>query len=481
MFHRARVTGVAGALLIALSSVGTAGAASHREAPLIANDPAADNTDLYAWVDGAQPGMVNIVASYSPMQDPAGGPNFWQFDPLVRYAIHVDNDRDARADISWNLTFETIVDNPNSFLYTNGPVTSLGDENLNVKQVYRVTRSTDGRSTYLGSGRTLPANVGPRSNPDYAALASDAVKSFGTTKVFAGQTDDAFFVDLGSIFDLGGLRPFNSLHALPLADAAGVDDLQGLNVLTIALQVPITDLTSDGNAHAATDPRAVVGIWAANERQHMTVITGNGSRTGAGPWVQVSRLGNPLVNEVIIPLGQKDRWNRRPPHDDAEFATYYRNSELAAVASALYAALDDPASTGRADLELILLNGLPGLNSTGSVKADMLRLNTGIAPCTADPADDDVGQCRRLGAFYDDAADLAAWPNGRRLTDDVTDIALRAVLEGYGAQLATLYGVPNRAPNNLIGDGVGRNDLAFMGSFPYLGVSHQGYDHSHHL
>ena len=191
-------------------------------------------------------------------------------------------------------------------------------------------------------------------------------------------------------------------------------------------------------------------------------------------------MGNPLINEVVIPRGLKDKWNMRSPRYDYIFEKYYLKPELAGLINGLYPALPDTRTTGRADLSLILLNGLPGLNSTGSLKADMLRLNTGIAACTADPADDDVGACRRLGAFYDDAADLAAWPNGRRPSDDVTDMALRAVGDGYGAQLNTLFGVPNKTPNNTLGDGVAKNDQAFLSVFPYVAIPNQGYDHGHH-
>ncbi len=478
-----RIVALAGAALLTLTSVVGVSASSHREAPLIAQDPAADNTDLYAWVDGKSPSKVNIVLNYTPQADPAGGPNFWQFDPAVRYAVHIDNDRDGHRDVSYYFTFKTIRKAPGSFLYNNGPVTSLTDTNLNVRQTYTVQRYENGRFTTLASGvPTVPTNVGRRTNPTgtYSAMSASAVKTVNSAKFWAGQADDPFFVDLGSIFDLAGLRPFNGLHVIPLAAGSGQDTLKSNNVLSIAMQVPITSLTSDHKAHAASSTKATVGIWAVAQRHKTTTINANGTKTGSGAWVQVSRLGNPLINEVIIPVGVKDLWNRRNPASDKDFEKYYLKPELAAVANAVYPALDDADTTGRTDLSLILLNGLPGLNNTGTVKADMLRLNTGIAPCTADPADDDVGACRRLGAFYDDAADLAAWPNGRRLTDDVTDIAIRAVIQGYGDVLQGLYGVKDRTPNKLIGDGVDRNDLAFRGVFPYLAIPSNGYSHQHH-
>jgi hypothetical protein len=183
---------------------------------------------------------------------------------------------------------------------------------------------------------------------------------------------------------------------------------------------------------------------------------------------------------VIIPVGKKDLWNATKPSGDAAFEKYYLKPELAGLVNLLYPSLPDARTSGRTDLSLILLQGLPGLNFTGGVKADELRLNTGIAPCTADDPTDDTGSCRRLGAFYDDAADLQAWPNGRRLGDDIVDMELRAVADGYGAQLNTLYGVPNNSPNNSIGDGVDANDHAFLGTFPYAAGPNQGYRHTHH-
>jgi hypothetical protein len=478
-----RMVGFAGALLIMATTAIPAFASSHREAPLIASDPAADHTDVFAWVDGTATNKVNLVVNVSPMQDPAGGPNFWQFDPKVRYEIKIDNDRDARADITYRFTFKTLVRNQGTFLYNTGQVTGPNDVDLNVRQTYTLTRIYEnGITRVLGSNLPVaPINVGRRSTPSYADTAAKSVKVLdGGFKVFAGQRDDPFFVDLGSIFDLGGLRPFNPAHIIPLGAEAGVDDLQANNVLTIALQVPIRHITKGGQLWGAANPKATVGIWAANYRQSTTVINIDGTNSTSGPWRQVSRMANPLVNEVIIPRGRKDLWNRRSPHGDSIFEKYYLKPELAGLINFLYPSLPDTRTSGRSDLSLILLNGLPGLNSTGAVKADLLRLNTGIPACTADSAEDDIGSCRRLGAFYDDAADLAAWPNGRRPSDDVTDMAIRAIADGYGAQLNSLYGVPNQSPNNQLGDGVDTNDQGFLSWFPYIATPNQGYEHDHH-
>jgi hypothetical protein len=485
MSRLSRAAGIAGAALIAVTSVGGVLASSHREAPLISTDPGADSTDLYAFVDRADPSRVNLVANYIPMQDPAGGPNFWAFDPNVRYAIHVDNNGDGKQDVSYWFRFRTIVKNGGTYLYNTGQVTTIGDPDQNLRQVYSVTRTKGDDGKNIGSSIPVaPANVGPRSDPDYAAVANGAVTALkGGGWAFAGQRDDPFFVDLGSIFDLGGLRPFNAFHLIPGKAAPGVDDLKGLNVHTIAINVPISSLTRDGKAHAATDPKATIGVWTAAYRQKMTVRSSNGQVHSSGKWVQVSRLGNPLINEVIIPLGKKDYWNSQPPSKDKQFTKYYEKPELAGLVNLLYPALPDAGTTGRTDLSLILLHGVPTVNNTGKVAADLLRLNTGIAPCTADDPTDQKGACRSIGVFFngtDAAPDLQAWPNGRRLGDDVVDMEIRAVAQGYGPILNSLFGLPNLSPNNIVGDGVDKNDQTFLSAFPYVALPSQGYSHTHH-
>jgi hypothetical protein len=480
--NRARATGLAGALIIAATTVSGVLASSHREAPLIANDPAADNTDLYAFVSPDDPSKVTIIANYIPLEEPAGGPNFNEFDPAVRYEIHIDNNGDAVDDISYYFRFHTVQksgkDGVSSFLYNNDQITSITDPNLLARQTYSVTRVANGTSTQLGGDLpAVPANIGPRSTPDYAALAAQGVRSLGSTKVFAGPRDDAFFVDLGSIFDLGGLRPFNSFHVLPLGTADGVDGVSGFNTNTIAIQVPVSQLRRDSS-------HPTIGVWAAASRKATRTISTDGSLHWSGPWVQVSRLGNPLVNEVIIPRHLKDYWNGQQPRNDKQFEQYYLNPELAGLVNFLYPALPNVATTNRTDLSLILLQGVPTVNNTGPVKADLLRLNTAIPPCTADARDDNIGNCRALGVFFngtDAAADLSAFPNGRRLEDDVTDIEIRAVIQGYGPILNSLFGLPNLSPNNVVGDGVNKNpDGPFLTTFPYIGLPNQGYSHAHH-
>lgn len=480
---RSRLTALAGALVIASLATGGSFASSHREAPLISMDPVADNTDLYAFVSPDKPDTVTIIGNWIPFEEPAGGPNFNAFGDGLLYQFHIDNDGDGLDDKTFTFRFSTLVGNPNTFLYNTGPVDDINSPNLNVRQFYYVALTENGKqwpnsSDILKSSiRVAPANVGPRSFPNYNAVAAQAVTNVGQgITVFAGPRDDPFFVDLGSIFDLGGLRPLNSLHILPPKDTqAGVDGLKGYNVHSIAIQVPIAMLTSNGKKNAADNAASTIGIWASTSRRSTTVLTTDGKKRETGVYRQVSRLGNPLINEVVVPIGFKDYWNSQSPRNDSQFAGGALNPELAKLINVLYPATADIKETGRTDLQLVLLQGLPGLNSTGDRIMDMLRLNTGIPPCTADSPIDDVGDCRKLGAFYEDKADLAGWPNGRRLGDDVTDIALRAIAEGYGAQLATLYGVPNKSPNNTITDGVNVNDAAFGNAFPYLATPWQGY------
>ena len=448
-------------------------ASSHREAPLIADDPTADNTDVYAFVSPDKASTVTLVANYIPFEDPAGGPNYYKFDPTVVYALHVDNDGDAKEDVSYEFRFKTTVTNPNTFLYNTGQIGSDGnDPDLSVKQTYSVTRVTGTGARHREViGRDLvvpPANIGPRSNPTYDPYAG--VQSLGADRqVFAGPRDDPFFVDLGSIFDLGGLRPFNPAHIIPLAAEQGKDGLRNYNVHSIALQVPKTDLVKAPNANG------ILGIYATASRPKIRVLRGDGTIDANGPQVQVSRLGNPLINEVIIPLGQKDRWNASDPADDKQFEQYYLKPELTGLANFLYPVLDDASTDNRQDLVAILLTGvkLPDGSSftfTGDTRADLLRLNTAIPP-TAAP--------NRLGVL---AGDLQGFPNGRRLADDVTDIEIRAVTEGYGPVLNGLLGLPNRTPNNMLTDGdeANANENAFLPHFPYVAAPNQGYAHTGH-
>jgi len=475
------VLGVAALAIVVARGSGPqiAAASSHAEAPLISEDPRADNTDLYAFVSPDRPDTVTIVANYIPLEAPASGPNFPAFDDSVRYELNIDRNGDGQEDLSYQFRFKTITRNPNTFLYNTGPISSLTDPNWNRVQTYSVTRvdtrtddrkdghkdGHDGgrndnqRTTVLGENLpTPPDNIGPRSTPNYTGLASAAVSSIGDgIKVFAGQRDDPFFVDLGSIFDLAGLRPFNPFHAIPLPAEAGRDAVARFNTHTIAIQVPISQLMQV--------PNTTIGIYASASRQKETVLRDDGTKDGNGPWVQVSRLGEPLINEAVIPLGKKDFWNRVDPADDAQFASFYTDPEVSRLENLLYGGVLAPiTTTGRSDLTAILLTGVPGLNFTGPTQSDLLRLNTSIPP-SASP--------KRLGVLE---GDFAGFPNGRRLTDDIVDIELRAFAQGYGPVLAGALGLPNLSPNNQLGDGVDANDEPLLSTFPYVGTPHQGYE-----
>jgi hypothetical protein len=455
-------------------------ASSHAEAPLIGQDPRADNTDLYAFVSPENTNTVTMIANYIPLEAPAGGPNFASFDDSVLYEIKVDNDGDGEEDLSYEFRFNTATQNPNTFLYNTNQITSLDDPDWNRPQTYSVTlvRHGEGGSVkrqVLGTNiPTPPVNIGPRSTPNYNALAAAAVTTLSDgSKVFAGQRDDPFYVDLGSIFDLAGLRPFNPFHLIPLAPAAGRDALENYNTHSIAIQVPI--------AKVAQAPNKNIGIYASASRQKVTVLRNDGTKDGHGPWAQVSRLGNPLVNEVVIPLGDKDGWNRDDPSGDSQFEHYYSSPEVSRLENLLYgSALQHIDETGRGDLDAILLTGFKtasfNLNFTGDTQADLLRLNTDIKPgvngaCPGGAAS--ATQPDRLAVLN---ADLCGYPNGRRLEDDVIDIDLRVFAQGYGAFLNGAFGLPNKTPNNLLGDGVDTNDVSFSHTFPYVASPHQGYE-----
>ncbi len=462
-------------------------ASSHAEAPLIGQDPRADNTDLYAFVSPEDTSTVTMIANYIPLEAPASGPNFYSFDDSALYEIKVDQNGDGRADVGYQFTFTTQTRNPNTFLYNTGPIGSLTDTNWNRPQTYDVTfvhYKKDGKVEQGGMDKpvllghdisTPPDNIGPRSTPNYNTLAAAAVTTLpGGIKVFAGQRDDPFYVDLGSIFDLAGLRPFNPFHLIPLSAAPGVDALANYNTHSIEVQVPISQL--------AQAPNKNVGIYATASRQKATILRNDGTKDGYGRWVQVSRLGNPLINEVVIPLGNKDYWNRSDPSNDSQFEHYYSNPEVSALENLLYGngnsngVLQPIDATGRTDLDLILLTGVPGLNFTGDTQADLLRLNTDIKPgvngaCPRGTAD--ASQPDRFAVLN---ADLCGYPNGRRLADDVVDIDLRVFAQGYGTFLNGAFGLPNKSPNNLLGDGVDTNDVSFSNTFPYVASPHQGYE-----
>jgi hypothetical protein len=466
---------------------------SHREAPEISKDPVADSTDLYAFVSTDQPDTVTLIANYIPLEAPDGGPNFYEFGDDVLYEIHIDNDGDADADITFQFQFQSVLNNPNTFLYNTGPIESLDSPNWNKRQFFSVAVCENGPPRQIASGLACPpCRIGPLSTHNYGDLADAAVHELdGGVKVFAGQRAEGFYVDLGAIFDLGDLRPFEQLHntfglSLPglSKPAPGVNATKNVNVHSIAIQVPSKFLTANGmNPTDPTNPLSTIGIWTTASRQQAQVRGAhNASQVSAGPFVQVSRLGNPLVNEVLIPLGKKDYWNMQQPVGDSQFATYVENPELAGLLNVLYPGvfpnLAAYVTSGqpRADLAAILLTGIPpGIvpgfqNFTGPTQADFLRLNMAI-PATSKPSN--------LGLIGGDAA---GFPNGRRVFDDVVTIELRAIA-GVTLPLVDKSYTPDGAAGEVTDgltssatDTTADGTENYLSSFPFLGVPHSGFE-----
>ena len=502
MSTRARAAALGGAFLIAATSVGSALASSHREAPLIAKDAFADNTDTYVFVSPTNPNNVVLAASWIPFEGPEGGPNYWEWDPNVDYTINVDNDGDAVADFSYTLEASSTIGNGNTFLYNTGPITSLGDADWNIKQRYSLTEKVAGgpTTTIVNNALTTPSNIGRKSTPDYASLESMAVRTFGSgasqIKVYAGQTDDAFWVDL-QVFDLLTLRGQKPPVGYQGKNNRPVDSVSGFNAHTLAIEVPISRL-KNGN-----DP--VLGVWATASR---------GS-------AQVSRLGMPLVNEVVIPLALKDAFNSIAPSTDLDV---YTGALGTATANLLQRSVEDPEvgrllcslygvplpgdankdcstevtfgtpRSGRGDIFDIFLTGMvlnkpftiqtkngpvtlpAGFNvnrPAGSVRpAEMIRINTDIKGDLCKPTPS------RLGVLGGDAC---GFPNGRRLFDDTVEIELLAVA---GAAYGVLDGRDtafNFDPglSKVLTDRVDRNDRRFRPSFPYFALAQSGQAHFH--
>ncbi len=448
---------------------------SHREAPAISQDPVADNADTYAFVSPDDPTTVTIITNYVPLEGPPGGPNFFEFGDDVLYSIYIDNNGDARADIEYRFRFRTTLQNEDTFLYNTGPIGSLTDPNWNKRQLYTISvHRPHGPDGVLGDQLACPpCNIGPRSTPNYDSLAAAAVHQLPSGEtVFAGQRNDGFFVDLGAIFDLGDIREIQNLHLIPSPAGTSVDPLKTLNIHAIAIKVPIALLTRDGSV--PSDPAAaksVLGIWGGASRRKVQIRDGHKTK-GSGPWVQVSRLGNPLFNEVIVPVGDKDRWNAVEPRDDVAFEKYVNQPELAKLLPVLYpGAFPNLASytKSRADLHAILLTGIPGgivpgfQNFTGPKPADMLRLNVAIPPTTKTP--------NALGVV---GGDLAGYPNGRRVFDDVVSIELKAVAGATIPLVDPSYTVDGAvgAVSSYLTPGADR----YQSTFPYLGTPHDGFD-----
>jgi hypothetical protein len=474
-------------------------ASSHRDAPLITEDPTADNTDVYAFVS-TEPGRsnyVSLISNFIPLEEPGEGPNYYRFSDNVLYEIKVDVDGDAEEDITYQFDFSTKIGavTPSTFLYNSGKIglpPNPGDPssqytNWNQPTSYTLTEigggdeddddddddDDGGERVLLKNARVAPIHVGPNSTgtvADYEALAAAAVlpvPDSGGMRVFAGPRDEGFYVDLEGNFDLLNFRN------------PGVDTTSGFNVHTIALEIPEAKLM------AAGDTDGIIGVWSSASRSKTTVLGKNGDPAKqSGKQVQVSRLGNPLVNEVLLPLSIKDKYNASEPERDSNVIAPYitdpgttppGNLTLVPVLNAFVDSCIP--TTGRVDLDLALLSGIPagtlGLPGTqdtqhsgGPVKADVLHLNTNVAPTTG------TGSYSPLGAF---GGDVAGFPNGRRVGDDVLDIAARAA----GGGILHLLGAINCPVSLQLSDNVQQNDTDYLNVFPYLGTPHQGYNHVH--
>jgi len=483
------------ALAGALALPQTAVAANHREAPITAIDRTADITDWYTFVSYDNPGKVTMILAVDPLLEPSNGPTYFPFDTGILYAFHVDNNNDGEAeDVSFEVRFQSEIRlaDPRLFTVAVGgipgipPITALdgpGSEGLGLRQTYTVTMVTGRRRLDLTQGQRLfavPSNAGPRTMPNYSApggLFEQGVYALPQgVKVFAATTDDAFYIDLGATFDSLNFRMAAGGGVLsPAQDADddsnfASDDVSGFNVNTIAIEVPIELLTRDGKRHAADEPAAVLGTYGTTSRPKVTVRRKpehDPAILTDGPWRQVQRMGNPLINELIVGVGSKDRFSMDEPENDAQFTDFFLHPILADV----FASIGIPVPGGdRTDLlPLVTYTGpiVPPGTPAGAI-ADLLRINTGIPPTP-------LARQKRLGLLTlldgdPSNDDAAGFPNGRRPDDDVTDVAARAV----GGILADPVAFGTR-----IGDGVNKGDMPKRGTFPFVNPSHDGRNSRH--
>ena len=452
-------------------------ASSHREAPITALDHKADITDWYAFVSPEHPDRVILILNVDPFLEPSNGPNYFPFDPNVLYEMKIDNDHDGLADITFQFRFKTEIRSPGVFTGFFGGLPGLpaitaldgpGSDGLSERQNYAVTVVTKSHVEQLNNGQTLfavPTNVGPRTMPNYETLREQGIYTLSDgIRVFAGTVSDPFFIDLGGNFDSLNFRAAAGSAVLPATIDA--DDqhnyapnaVAGFNVNTIVLEVPITMLTSDGKVHPAGDAAAVIGTWGTTSRRRLSVL---GEEAGVGGWAQVQRLANPLINEVIIGTGSKDRFSMDAPYNDAQFSNFFLNPLLGNLLSNLGVPVPKAPRTDLLPLVQYMAPICPGCTKpdAGPI-ADLLRLNTGIAPAAP-------GTQKRLGFI---AGDSAGFPNGRRPQDDVVDIALRAV--GGILVDAKKFGTP-------LGDGVNVSSAPLLTTFPFLGPAYNGRDNAH--
>ncbi len=468
---------LAALLVVAMMAPAPVFASSHREAPVTALDTKADITDWYAFVSYDHPGNLVLVMNVDPFLEPSNGPNYFPFDPNVLYEMKIDNDHDGIPDVTFQFRFTTEIRAPQVFTgFVGGiagipPITSLdgpGAAGLSLRQSYSVVMITKrGTTLFAGEPRfAVPSNVGPRTMPQYTSLYNQGIYNLGDgISVFAGTVADPFFIDLGAAFDSLNFRAATGGGVLP--PAIDADDthnyapnaVAGYNVNTIVLEVPIRLLTSDGQLHGAGDAAAVIGTYATTSRQQMTVRRSPNPPTFSGPWEQVQRLGNPLINELIIGTGSKDRFSMDVPTNDSQFASFVLNPLLATIFGSFGIPVPPPPRTDLLPLVQYMPPICPGCTQGGPI-ADLLRVNTGI-PQTP------VAQQKRLGVL---AGDFGGFPNGRRPIDDVVDISAR-VVSGYLAN-PNIY-------NTKIGDGVNIPSNGLRTTFPYVEPAYSGRNSDH--
>ena len=455
-------------------------ASSHREAPISALDHSADVTDWYAFVSYDHPDRVTMILNVDGFLEPSNGPNYFPFDPNVRYVMNVDNNQSGKADIQFVFRFKTQIRQPGVFTgFVGGiagipPITSLsgpGSEGLSLRQTYTVTMVKNGVATDLTDGKTLyvvPSNVGPLTMPNYGELFNQGIYELcNEVHVFAGTVNDPFYIDLGAAFDSFNFRMNVGGILSPTIDADdqhnyAPDAVAGFNVNSIVLEVPITMLTVDGKIHSAGEKQAVIGTYGETDRQRITVRRSTGAVNSEGSWQQVNREGNSLINELIIGTGSKDLFSVSDPANDSQFASFFLDPLLAHIYSSVLNIPIPPAP--RLDLLPLVQYRAPicpgcTASDTGPI-ADLLRLNTGIPPTP-------VGSQKRLGFL---AGDLAGFPQGRRPIDDVVDIASRAVV-GILAD-PVKYGAA-------VGDGVNTKGTGFRTTFPYVQPANSGRNNHH--
>jgi hypothetical protein len=488
----------AAGMAVLLSQTGFA--SNHREAPITALDHKADITDLYAFVSYGGPHAgthVTMIMCVDPLLDPANGPTWFPFDPDVLYELKVDNDNDAEADVTFQFRFQTEQRLPDVFQSyvgagdgivapANSPapvppgtlivppqITTLESPGLGLRQQYTVVMGEGNHVTPIGAGQKLyvvPANAGPRTM-NYANLFNEGTYSVDQDiSVFAGTTDDPFWIDLGGSFDTLNTHIFPVLS--PAQDAALVnfaaDTVSGYAVNAIAIEVPISMLTRTGKVEPASSTAATIGVWGTTSRPHTTVRRSPLPARGNGGFRQVQRIGHPLINELLVGSGFKDRFSMDQPKNDEQFSNFFLDPLIARVVNAAFGGAVAIPSTPRLDLLPVVTYAPPiaATNTPAGPIADLLRLNTGVAPTPS-------GSINRLGLLGGDAA---GYPNGRRLADDVVDIVLRV---GVGGVLAAPFPGFNPDIGGRLGDGVNVNDAPYRSQFPYLADSPSGRDRRH--